>query len=144
MLFDCTDIMNKELFFQVWAIYQDHWGKENREKRIIVSGREKLRNIVVNSVNIRHIFFLHEHFETQLRVDIDTSMKYIGDFIDACLGDEYDFFKKGDRYNPLKRNCLHPSVHHYDSLGRPFISFVGSPNESLRRVYSIVAYDKKK
>lgn len=130
--------MRKDFFFQVWAIYRDHWGIENYRERMKILGRQTIKEVVEKSVNVRHLFFLYGHFPLgMLSRDIFTHIK---DFADACLGDEIDYFKTGQHYDPLRRNCAHPSVRYYQSLGNPVMNFTGDTCECLQRVYALLAF----
>lgn len=129
--------MKNELFFQVWMIYRDHWGVENHRETMRRIGRDKLKRTIEDSVNVRHLVFLYGHFHTRhLAKDV---MKHVKDFADACMGDEIDFFKTGQTYHPLYRDCDPPSVRYYQSLGSPVMHFTGARCGCLQRVYALVA-----
>lgn len=38
--------MDKEIFFRVWEIYQQHWGRENTYLRVASQGQQQLRKIL--------------------------------------------------------------------------------------------------
>lgn len=127
--------MHKEFFFQVWVVYRHHWGVDNQRQKISILSRQHLRTLLSSSLNIRHLLFLCHHFG---KIPKAQTWNHTKDFIAACLGEEYDYFKKGHCYDPMLRECVQPSSRYRQSLGVPLRS-TEENSDSLCRVYAIVA-----
>ena len=144
--------MNKELFFNVWGIYYNHFGKEQQEYQKKLQASRLLQKTFDASHKIRALKYMYTIIKLMWEMDLFTQtediMVYIKNISEACLNEEYSDRMDMDPYYRLqnnvhmsiKQNCEELDVRHWRLLNRPKIPYnLNNMNDSVYRVSSIIA-----
>lgn len=87
--------MNKELFFNVWNVYQNHWGRDTQEYYKKHNSAHLLWMYFQNSANIKAFYRLANIFRSTCNTSnmeslLKETFEHIKNISEACLREEQD------------------------------------------------------
>lgn len=89
--------MNKDMFFMVWSIYRQHWGREDQLQRLAQKGRERLQKTLrvqrswVTTIQLAKTL---TEFFTDRNIQIRDSFDNLQVFSDIMMGDAQQRYRE--------------------------------------------------